>query len=173
MTAIGVVVCGILVYVLHHLPGLDGHEVEVAAVAIGVAVGIALLVTLGVRDPAQQMPAVVVLRPGQTAVARLQRRHVAFAAALHGEVLDRGFFAALGPRFLRAYHRSFLASPHAVALVAHAGGHPIGFLVGILRPRAHRRWVLSRHGPRLAAAGALALVVRPVVLVRFARTRAL
>ena len=39
-------------------------------------------------------------------------------ARLHLEALPGGFFVSLGPRFLRAYHRTFLTSPAGIALLA-------------------------------------------------------
>lgn len=95
-----------------------------------------------------------------------------FGAALHAAELDHGFFVELGPRFLREYHRTFADSPHAVAFVATFSEHPVGILVGVLRPGSHARWVLKHRGARLALAGAAALLVRPRTAWRFAATRA-
>lgn len=108
---------------------------------------------------------------GPLGLRPLDRRDLAFSAALHAHALPHGFFADLGPRFLRGYHATFLDSPHAVALAAMLGGHPVGTLVGILDPAHHTRWVLRRRGMDLALRGALALAVRPRVALRFLRTR--
>lgn len=94
-----------------------------------------------------------------------------WTSRLHLQQLPHGFFARLGPRYLRAYHRAFMDSPHAVALVATHGDRPVGFIVGPTDAAAHHRYVLRRHGWRLAFAGVLALVVRPAVAVEFVRTR--
>lgn len=97
---------------------------------------------------------------------------LATTAALHERSLPDGFFARLGQRFLRCYHRSFVDSPHAVALGAPADGELHGFLLAVLAPGPHGRYVVRRWGSALALRGALALVVRPEVLVLFLRTRA-
>lgn len=47
-----------------------------------------------------------------------------------------------------------------------------GYLVGILDPTRHRRLLLNYHGVSLAARGLFGLMCRPVLLVRFAATRA-
>lgn len=92
-------------------------------------------------------------------------------SALHERALDSGLFPSLGRRFLRHYHRTFVRSPHAVALVAHEEGEPIGFVFGTVDNQAHQRWVIRRHGWRLALAGILAMMSRPRVAVTFLRTR--
>jgi ribosomal protein S18 acetylase RimI-like enzyme len=97
---------------------------------------------------------------------------VPFAAALHRATLPHGFFAQLGVGFLQTYYRSFLRSPHAVALVAVADGEPLGVLVGTVRNRAHYAWVGRHEGPRLALAGAAALALRPSLAAGFLRRRA-
>lgn len=98
-------------------------------------------------------------------------RDLGWAASLHLQQLPHGFFARLGARYLRAYHRSFVDSPHAVSLVAVRGGHRVGFIVGPTDAAAHHRFVIRNHGWRLALAGVVALVVRPAVAVEFVRTR--
>ena len=95
-----------------------------------------------------------------------------FIASLHADELPHAFFVMLGNRFLRLYHRTFMNSPHAVALVGERGGLPVGFVVGSSHPAAHRRVLLRRHGVRLAIGGVAALAVRPRVAWTFARTRA-
>ena len=93
------------------------------------------------------------------------------SAAIHHGELDDSFFARLGPRFLQAYHRTYVTSPHAVALVVVTGGRVQGFLVGVLAPTAHGAYVLRTWGVRLAVVGGMALLVRPRELVLFLRTR--
>jgi ribosomal protein S18 acetylase RimI-like enzyme len=108
-------------------------------------------------------------------VREATRRDLRATAALHRRALPEGFFARLGPGFLRAYHASFVASPEAVALVVSApdaGGDPAGFVVGTLRNRAHYRWVLRHASPRLALRLVAALVRRPRLAGVFVRTRA-
>lgn len=94
-------------------------------------------------------------------------------ATLHARALPDGFFSQLGVRFLRHYHRTFVDSPHAVALVAAKGDQVEGFLLAILAPAPHGAYVLRRWGIRLAARAALALLARPPLLVLFVRTRML
>jgi ribosomal protein S18 acetylase RimI-like enzyme len=105
-------------------------------------------------------------------VREATRRDLRAIARLHRRCLPDGFFARLGPGFLRRYHASFLASPLATALVvAGPDGDPSAFLVGTLRNRAHYRWVMQRHGVGLATRMLLALWVRPRLAWVFARTR--
>lgn len=94
-----------------------------------------------------------------------------FAACLHADALPHGFFASLGERYLRAYYMSFLASPHACALMADRDGIPLGFVVGSLDPEAHRSFTIRRHGARLALQGGRALVLHPRLGVDFLSTR--
>lgn len=96
---------------------------------------------------------------------------VDFAARLHADALPHGFFASLGEPYLRAYYRSFVSSPHACALVARLQDEPIGFVVGVFEPQAHRRFIIRRHGARLALRGGGALVRRPRLGVNFIFTR--
>ena len=159
-------------YAVHHATPLSPHTVGTIALAVVAAVALALIplvVASGRRHP--PLPPVVIASPGATAVRRADRDQASFCAALHAHTLPHGFFVELGPRFLHAYYLTFLDSPHAVALTAAAQGHPIGMVVGVTSPRAHTRWVLRRHGVRLALAGLGALVTRPLVGLRFARTR--
>lgn len=95
-----------------------------------------------------------------------------FAAMLHEAALPHGFFARLGEGFLRGYYRTFLESPHAVALVAVMDDRRAGVLVGTVRNRAHYRWLRRHAGRRLALAGAAALLLRPRVALAFVRHRA-
>lgn len=101
----------------------------------------------------------------------MRERDLAECADLHRRELPDSFFARLGTRFLRSYHRTFLASPHAVALVAVSAGHPEGFLLGMLAPASHGGYVVRTWGLRLALVGGAALLVRPRELALFLRTR--
>lgn len=175
-TAVSVALVGLaaalLGYGVHHLPLLRGHPTVGVAAGLGIA---ALLATaLGRRVGGTRPPdpaAVVVAAPGSGSVRPLHRDDVRFCARLHLEALPHGFFAELGPRFLRAYYATFLESPHAVALVAAVRDHPAGVLVGIVDPALHKRWVLRYRGAWLALLGAAALGARPALAVRFLRTR--
>jgi ribosomal protein S18 acetylase RimI-like enzyme len=93
-------------------------------------------------------------------------------AELHARCLPNGFFARLGPRFLRAYHASFLASPYAIALVVRdQAGDARSFLVATTANRLHYRWVVRHRGPHLLLHLLLALAARPRLAARFARSR--
>ena len=94
-----------------------------------------------------------------------------FAVDLHRSSLGHGLFPSLGRRFLRAYLRTFIRSPFAVALVAEQSGDAVGFLVGTVDERRHYQNVIRRHGLGLALAGALALSMKPRLAATFVRTR--
>lgn len=96
---------------------------------------------------------------------------LARTATIHRAQLPHGLFPELGERFLRAYHRSYLDSPHAVARVATADDEVVGFIVGTVDEHTHRDWVLRNHGIRLALWGLLGLVTHPRTLWWFLRTR--
>lgn len=92
-------------------------------------------------------------------------------ARLHSEALPGGFFVALGPRFLRAYHRTFLTSPAGIALLAERRGELVGFIVGTVDEATHYRHVLRRDRWTLGLRGLVALVSHPALFLRFVRTR--
>ncbi|UGQ56264.1 GNAT family N-acetyltransferase [Rhodococcus pyridinivorans] len=103
---------------------------------------------------------------------------LAATAQLHIAQLPVGFFPALGPGFMCRWHRTFLDSPHAVAVVAvcrcDTGEQVCAFLFGSVDESAHMRAVLAdRHRLlALASAAALSLLRHPPLAVRFLRTRA-
>lgn len=101
----------------------------------------------------------------------MQRADVAVSADLHVRLLRTGTFPSLGVGFLRAYHRSSLASPHGIALMADVDGVPVGFLLGASPNRTHLRWVLRHRGIVLAVRGLLALLTRPGLACWFIRAR--
>ena len=101
----------------------------------------------------------------------MRKDDVAFTAALHHVELPHGFFPKLGVPYLRAYHRTYVASPYSVALVAEDGGRPCGFLVGTVRHSAHNRFVVRNHGARLTFAALRAMLTRPRLAVQFVSTR--
>ena len=92
-------------------------------------------------------------------------------ARLHLDLLPHGFFARLGRRYLAVYHRTFMASPHAVSFVACRGDRVVGFLAGALDAHAHQRWVLRRRGAGLLVSGSAALAARPRLGWEFLTTR--
>lgn len=109
---------------------------------------------------------------GTLVVRPMSNQDVGFAATLHLESLNHGLFPALGKGFLGAYLRTFVSSPFAIALIAERAGEPIGYLVGTEDDRAHYGHVIRTNWPSLAPRGLVALVVRPALAYRFARTRA-
>ena len=90
---------------------------------------------------------------------------------LHLALLPHGFFARLGSGYLRVYHRSFMASPHAVSLVACRDERIVGFVAGADNAHLHQRWTLRHRGPQLILAGVLALAFRPGLAWEFLTTR--
>ena len=159
-------------YAAHHASPLAGHAAETAAfvVILATAIAVGFAAAAATRRPIA-LPEVVVAAPGADSLRTAQTRDLDFCGALQTRALGHGFFVALGPRFLRSYHATFLESPHSVALIASFDGHPVGALMGVLDPGAHRRWTLRHRGLRLAARGLLALASRPALALRFLRTR--
>lgn len=159
-------------YAAHHAAPLAPHTLGSVAVVVVVAAALALLpLVVASRRRHPSLLPILVATPAATVVQRAETREAAFCATLHAHTLPHGFFVALGPRFLRVYYRTFIDSPHAVALIATAQEHQIGMVVGVTSPSAHTRWILRRHGVRLAVVGFAALLTRPLVGLRFARTR--
>lgn len=158
-------------YGLHHMAPFEGHELGVILLILAAAGVVALIPVALARAAERQLPVVVTLRPGDGDIRAVTPDDLDFCATLHAETLPHGFFAELGHRFLRAYLATFVASPHAVALLRTAQDTPVGMVVGMLRPPAHARWVLRHRGLRLAFLGGMALAVRPRLALRFARTR--
>src|SRR5215210_4549303 len=168
---IAAVLSAALSYALHHALPFDEHDVLVAGAIVTAAAVMSVAFGVLARPAERQLPVVVPIQAGAVGRREMCGEHLGFAAALHAETLDHGFFAALGFGFLRAYYGTFVASPHAVAVVAVAGGVPVGLVAGPVDARAHTRWVLRRRGFRLVARGAVTLLLRPRPALRFARTR--
>lgn len=166
-----IVAAAALGYAIHHLGPLQDHAVEQVAVALGVAMLFAA-VPATVAASRVPLPQVLVAAPESHHVRAAAKDDLRFSAALHAESLPHGFFTQLGSGFMRAYHRTFIDSPHAVAYVATVSDVPVGMLLGILRPGAHARWVLRHRGVRLAIVGAWRLALRPRMGFRFLQRRA-
>lgn len=101
--------------------------------------------------------------------------HLRATATLHAHQLPNGLFPALDPRFLRSWHRTFIDSDHAAAVVlvdTSAHDTVVGYLLLALDPPAHVHELKVKHRRRLLREGVLGLVRRPRVGVYFARTRA-
>ena len=165
-------VAAALGYTAHHAAPLEGHAVGTAvfvlAAATALSVGLAAVIA-GRRVGA--LPDVVVAPRAAASLRHADINDLDFCTALQARTLSHGFFVALGPRFLRSYNATFLDSPHAIALIATLGEHPVGALMGVLDTRAHRRWTVRHRGVRLAVGGIGALLTRPRSALRFARTR--
>jgi ribosomal protein S18 acetylase RimI-like enzyme len=118
---------------------------------------------------------VEIMKPSEeicrTSVRPMRVDDASWAATLHRRTLKAGMFPRLGPGFMNSYYRTFVRSPHAVAIVGEMDGAPAGALVGTLRNASHYRWVLRSNGVVLALRGALGLTLRPWVAVQFARSR--
>jgi ribosomal protein S18 acetylase RimI-like enzyme len=158
-----------MTYGLHHTTPLDGHDLSVMLLFI--AAGVAVVFAARAATAERRLPVVVTLQPGGANLRAARIDDLDFCTALHAETLPHGFFAELGHLFLRAYLATFVSSPHAVALLLTVHDAPVGMVVGVLRPQAHRQWVLRRRGFLLAILGTTALATRPRLALRFARTR--
>ena len=158
-------------YGLHHTEPLDGHELRVALLVVSAAAAVAFVFAAVARTAERQLPVIITLSPCSSEIRAIGPDDLDFCTVLHAETLRHGFFAELGNPFLRAYLETFVSSPHGVALLLTARDAPVGMVVGILRVRAHVRWVLRHRGLRLALLGVMALAVRPRLALRFARTR--
>jgi len=105
-------------------------------------------------------------------IAPLQRADLAQSARMHQMLLPHGLFPRLGDRFMRRWHRTFVDSPHGVALGAvDAEGTVHAFLLATTDQVMYTRNVLTSARRALAWRGALALAMRPVVAAQFLRTR--
>lgn len=103
---------------------------------------------------------------------------LASTARLHARLLPVGLFPALGQRFLERWHRAYHRLPYSVVLVAvdptARGRGVVGFLLGTTDQASHTAALLANRRllAGLALTGALALLRRPRLAVRFLRTRA-
>jgi len=95
-----------------------------------------------------------------------------FAVEQHLSHFPDGFFARLGPRFLREYYRAFLTSRAARTAIADANGRQVGYLVGVTSPATHREHIVREHGRALVVRAVTAMLVRPSLAFCFLRTRA-
>jgi predicted N-acetyltransferase YhbS len=95
-----------------------------------------------------------------------------FVVCQHQAHFPEGFFARLGRDFLTEYYRPYLSSRFARAVIADAGGRPVGYLVGVTHAAEHRDYVLRTHGRALLRRAVRALLGRPGLALTFLRTRA-
>ncbi len=103
----------------------------------------------------------------------VELKDVGPTARLHLKALPGSFFVSLGPRFLRAYHRTFLTSPAGIALLAECRGETVGFVVGTVDEATHYRHVVRRDRCALGVRGLVSLACQPSLGCRFVRTRLL
>jgi GNAT superfamily N-acetyltransferase len=94
-----------------------------------------------------------------------------FVVREHRQHFPDGFFARLGRGFLVEYYRAFLTSAKSRTVVAELDDTPVGYLVGVTDPAAHRNHVVQRHGRTLVVRAAAAMLVRPSLAYCFLRTR--
>lgn len=117
------------------------------------------------RFPVEDRSAGVSTRPMSAA-------DVPAVARLHRRELHHGLYPKLGEPFLRRYHEVLRSSPHASCTVVGPVGNPVGFVVTLLDPRAHRAWVRRSRALRvLAFHGLVGLLAHPRALLLFLRTR--
>lgn len=160
-----------LIFTLHHLPPLSDHAIVASTAVFAIVALVATLLGALVARAGTESPIVVIGAPGKPQVREALEDDLDFSAGLHIESLAHGFFTSLGPGFMRAYHRTFLDSPYATALIATTQRHRVGFLVGVLQPEGHAHWVIRHRGPGLALRGAAALAIRPRLAFGFVRSR--
>jgi ribosomal protein S18 acetylase RimI-like enzyme len=120
------------------------------------------------RNPIEQPPA----EGRQVRYRAMRPDDLPFVAGQHLYHFPAGFFARLGPGFLREYYHAFLTGPAAHATIAEVDGAPAGYLVGVTDPAAHRDHVVQQHGRALVARALGAMLLRPSLGVCFLRTRA-
>lgn len=114
--------------------------------------------------PTATLPAGYLLR-------RLRPADTVQTARLHRRLLPHGLFPSLGPRYVARWHATFLDTPAATGLAVVHHGEVVAFVLATLDQRLYLRHVLRRHRRALMWRGALGLLARPHVLVRFLRTR--
>lgn len=93
--------------------------------------------------------------------------------ALHVLQFPDGFYARLGPTFMRRYFAEYLRSPGTVGFVTEGPDHGlIGYLVGTIDDAAHRCFTYRTSWVPVTGAGAVALAARPTLWWVFASRRA-
>lgn len=118
-----------------------------------------------------------VVVPSGSIIRSAEAADLRATAQAHVRFLPVGLFPSFGERFLRRWHRTFLLSPYGIALVAvdrgGGGDQVVGFLLGTTDQAAQTDALLRDRRAlfELSAAGLLALLRRPRLAARFARTR--
>jgi GNAT superfamily N-acetyltransferase len=101
----------------------------------------------------------------------MDTQDLSFVVREHRHHFPDGFFARLGPKFLREYYRGFLTASAARTTIAEVGGERAGFLVGVTDPTAHREHLVQRHGPTLVRRALASMLAHPSLAWCFVRTR--
>lgn len=109
--------------------------------------------------------------PAHLQIRRMGLADLDFVVEEHLAHFPDNVFGQMGRRFLTEYYRTFLDGPHADAMVAVSDGSRVGYLVGILDVREHRRLVRRFHSRRLASHAAVALMRRPRMAAGLLRRR--
>lgn len=107
----------------------------------------------------------------QALIRRMGLADLEFVVDEHLAHFPDNVFGQMGRRFLTEYYRTFLDGPHADAVVVVVGGSRVGYLVGVLDVREHRRLVRRFHFRRLALYAAAALTRRPRMAAGLLRRR--
>ncbi|QOK22785.1 hypothetical protein IGS73_17395 [Janibacter indicus] len=101
--------------------------------------------------------------------------HLRATATLHAHQLPNGLFPALGQRFLRVWHRTFLDTDHAAGAVVvdtSAQDTVVGYLLLALDPLDHVHELKIKYRRELLLEGTRGLLCHPGVGLHFVRTRA-
>lgn len=109
--------------------------------------------------------------PRQVLIRRMGLADLEFVVDEHLAHFPDNVFGQMGRRFLTEYYRTFLDGPHADAVVTVAEGSRVGYLVGVLDVREHRRLVRKFHFRRLAWHATSALALRPSMATGLLRRR--
>jgi GNAT superfamily N-acetyltransferase len=109
---------------------------------------------------------------GQARFRAMTEADLPFVVGQHLHHFPDGFFARLGRGFLTEYYRAFLTGSAARTTVAEVDREPVGYLVGVTEPSAHREHVVRRHGRALVLEAVTAMLCRPSLAMCFLRTRA-
>jgi ribosomal protein S18 acetylase RimI-like enzyme len=107
----------------------------------------------------------------QVLIRRMGLADLEFVVDEHLAHFPDNVFGQMGRRFLTEYYRTFLDGPHADAMVTVVEGSRVGYLVGVLDVREHRRLVRKFHFRRLAWQAAAALARRPRMAASLVRRR--
>ena len=108
-------------------------------------------------------------------VRSVEKHDLDVLVGIHLEQFPEGFYARLGPTFMRAYFSNYFRSPGAVGLIAQQrqDSEVVGYLIGTVDDDVHERFMHRQAALRLTFAGAAALARRPELWANFLRHRSL